>query len=35
MLPMFEQLKLIKINANEVQRLQVIVKAQSYNLKAG
>jgi len=35
MLPMFEQLKLIKINTNEEQRLQVIVKAQSYNLKSG
>ncbi len=35
MLPMFEQLKLIKINTNKEQRLQVIVKAQSYNLKAG
>jgi hypothetical protein len=35
MLPMFEKLKLIKMNANEEQRLQVIIKAQSYNLKAG
>lgn len=35
MLPMFEKLKLIKLNPNEEQRLQVIVKAQSYNLKAG
>jgi hypothetical protein len=35
MLPMFEQLKLIKMNTNKEQRLQVIVKAQSYNLKAG
>ena len=35
MLPMFEQMKLIKINSNEEERLQVIVKAQSYNLKAG
>jgi hypothetical protein len=35
MLPMFEQLKLIQLNANKEQRLQVIVKAQSYNLTAG
>ncbi|CAF0913740.1 unnamed protein product [Adineta ricciae] len=36
MLPMFEKLKLIKLNnIQEQQRLQVIVKAQSYNLKAG
>ena len=35
MLPLFERLKLIKMNVNEEQRLQVIVKAQSYNLKAG
>lgn len=36
MLPMFEELKLIKLkNIQEQQRLQVIVKAQSYNLKAG
>ncbi|CAF3335477.1 unnamed protein product [Rotaria sp. Silwood2] len=35
MLPLFEQLKLIKMYNNEEQRLQVIVKAQSYNLKAG
>jgi hypothetical protein len=35
MLPMFEQMKLIGRNANKEQRLQVIVKAQSYNLKAG
>jgi hypothetical protein len=35
MLPMFEQLKLIKLKTNNEQRLRVIVKAQSYNLKAG
>lgn len=35
MLPMFEQLKIINLNSNQEQRLQVIVKAQSYNLKAG
>jgi hypothetical protein len=35
MLPMFAQMKLIKLNSNENQKLQVIVKAQSYNLKAG
>ncbi|CAF1190991.1 unnamed protein product [Adineta steineri] len=35
MLPMFEQMKLIKLNSNEEQKLQVIVKAQSYNLKSG
>ncbi|UJR32942.1 hypothetical protein I4U23_020403 [Adineta vaga] len=36
MLPMFEQLKIVNLNnAKEQQRLQVIVKAQSYNLKAG
>ena len=35
MLPMFEQMKLIKLNSNDEQKLQVIVKAQSYNLKAG
>ncbi|CAF3529034.1 unnamed protein product [Rotaria sp. Silwood1] len=35
MLPLFEKLKLIKTNVNEEQHLQVIVKAQSYKLKAG
>jgi hypothetical protein len=35
MLPMFEQMKLIDRSANKEQRLQVIVKAQSYNIKAG
>ena len=35
MLPMFEEMKLIRRDGNEEQRLQVIVKAQSYNLKAG
>lgn len=35
MLPLFEQLKLLKTKAATEQRLQVIVKAQSYNLKAG
>lgn len=35
MLPMFEQLKLIRKDSDREQRLQVIVKAQSYNLKAG
>jgi hypothetical protein len=35
MLPMFEQMKVINLNSNQEQRLQVIVKAQSYNLKAG
>ena len=35
MLPMFEQLKLIRRERDVEQRLQVIVKAQSYNLKAG
>ncbi|CAF1194575.1 unnamed protein product [Adineta steineri] len=35
MLPMFEQMKLIKLSSNEEQKLQVIVKAQSYNLKSG
>ena len=35
MLPMFEQLKLIRKTSEQEQRLQVIVKAQSYNLKAG
>jgi hypothetical protein len=35
MLPMFEKLKLINLNSNQEQKLQVIIKAQSYNLKAG
>lgn len=35
MLPMFEKLNLIKTKADHEQQLQVIVKAQSYNLKAG
>lgn len=35
MLPMFEKLKVIKLKTDQEQRLQVIVKAQSYNLKAG
>lgn len=35
MLPMFEKLNVIKRKADQEQRLQVIVKAQSYNLKAG
>lgn len=35
MLPMFKKLKLIKTDINEEQKLQVIVKAQSYNLTAG
>jgi hypothetical protein len=34
MLPMFEQMKLINLNSNQEQTLQVIIKAQSYNLKA-
>lgn len=36
MIPMFKKLKLIQDNTPNVkQRLQVIIKAQSYNLKAG
>ncbi|CAF0917842.1 unnamed protein product [Adineta steineri] len=35
MLPMFEKLKLINLKSNVSQKLQVIIKAQSYNLKAG
>lgn len=35
MLPMFEELKVIQRNRTEQQTLQVIIKVQSYNLKAG
>lgn len=35
MLPLFAKLKLIELDGNKEQRLQVIIKAQSYNLKAG
>ena len=35
MLPMFEKLKILKVKSDQEQRLQVIVKAQSYNLRSG
>ncbi|CAF3325448.1 unnamed protein product [Rotaria socialis] len=35
MLPMFQQIKLISKGTIDEQRLQVIVKAQNYNMKAG
>ncbi|CAF3386409.1 unnamed protein product [Rotaria sp. Silwood1] len=35
MLPMFQEIKVIAKDTTKEQRLQVIVKAQSYNIKAG